>query len=337
MILALRALGIGDLATAVPALRGLRTAFPDRELALAAPAWLAPLAALIGGIDRLVDVPDLAVRDWSDLGRRPALAVNLHGRGPQSHRLLRAARPRRLLAFACAEAGHHHGPQWTSGEHEVHRWCRMLRWYGIAAAPTDLALARPDLDGRPAGVTVIHPGAKARKRRWPADRFAAVAGTLAGQDHRVVLTGTAAERPIAHRIAAAAGLPDTAVLAGTTDVGGLAALIAHARLLISGDTGAGHLATAFGTPSVLLFGPVPPHEWGPPAGRGPHQVLWAGPRPPARAGQVDPALVEISPAQVLDAVDRLDRPPVINGSRPATGGGPAGGRRSPGWTGSAGR
>jgi len=117
-----------------------------------------------------------------------------------------------------------------------------------------------------------------------------------------VLTGSAAERPIARAVAAAAGLPDTAVLAGTTDVGGLATLVAHARLLISGDTGAGHLATAFGTPSVLLFGPTPPQEWGPPPDRGPHRVLWAGPRPPGPAGQVDPALAEISPADVLRAV-----------------------------------
>ena len=302
MILVLRALGIGDLATAVPALRGLRAAHPQEELALAAPAWLGPLAALVGGIDRLVDVPDLTRRDWSDLGQHPTLAVNLHGRGPQSHRLLRAARPRRMLAFACPAAGQPDGPQWTAREHEVHRWCRMLRWYGIAADPADLALPRPAAGSHPTGATVIHPGAKAAERRWPVDRFAAVAGALAGRGHRVVLTGSAAERPIARAVAAAAGLPDTAVLAGTTDVGGLATLVAHARLLISGDTGAGHLATAFGTPSVLLFGPTPPQEWGPPPDRGPHRVLWAGPRAPGPAGQVDPALAEISPADVLRAV-----------------------------------
>jgi ADP-heptose:LPS heptosyltransferase len=52
VILVLRALGVGDLAAGVPALRALRAAFPDRTLALAAPAWLTPLIELTGAVDR---------------------------------------------------------------------------------------------------------------------------------------------------------------------------------------------------------------------------------------------------------------------------------------------
>ncbi|MEV6495238.1 glycosyltransferase family 9 protein, partial [Actinoplanes sp. NPDC051633] len=59
MILVLRALGVGDLAAGVPALRGLRAAFPDRRLALATPAWLGPLVALIGGVDELIPLDGL--------------------------------------------------------------------------------------------------------------------------------------------------------------------------------------------------------------------------------------------------------------------------------------
>src|SRR5690606_10381445 len=64
VILVLRALGVGDLATAAPALRGLRRAFPRDELCLAAPAWLAPLVELVGGIDRLVPVAGLGPVRW---------------------------------------------------------------------------------------------------------------------------------------------------------------------------------------------------------------------------------------------------------------------------------
>ena len=129
-VLALRALGIGDLATAVPALRGLRAAFPDRRLVLAAPGWLAPLAELTGAVDALAPLSDLdsdraALRKAATSPDDPAglgLAVNLHGAGPRSHRLLAELRPRRLIAFSCADSGHLDGPQWIEEEHEVARW-----------------------------------------------------------------------------------------------------------------------------------------------------------------------------------------------------------------------
>ena len=81
----------------------------------------------------------------------------------------------------------------------------------------------------------------------------------------MVVTGSAAERPLATAVAVRAGLPPAAVLAGRTDLLGLAALVAGARLVVCGDTGLGHLATAYRTPSVLLFGPTPAEGWGPPA------------------------------------------------------------------------
>jgi ADP-heptose:LPS heptosyltransferase len=304
-MLVLRALGIGDLATAVPALRGLRRSLPDRQLALAAPTWLAPLVDLIGGIDRLVS------QDGLTPGGLPATAggwaVNLHGRGPQSHRLLRATRPDRLMAYECPPAGHLDGPRWRADEHEVHRWCRLLDWYGIPSEPSDLALHRPPLTGLPAAVTIVHPGAKDPVRRWPPLRFAAVVRALREQGHRVVVTGSPGERDLAERVAGQGGLSIDAVLAGGTDVGQLAALVAHARLVVSGDTGIGHLASGYGTPSVLLFGPVSPALWGPPPDRRQHRALWRGPasrRVPV-AGQPDAALLALDVPEVLRAIESV--------------------------------
>ncbi|RZU54039.1 ADP-heptose:LPS heptosyltransferase [Krasilnikovia cinnamomea] len=298
MILALRALGVGDLATGVPALRALRAAFPREPLLLAAPPWLTPLVDLIGGVDRVVPTDGLAPRRWRL--DPPRLAVNLHGRGPQSHRLLRAAAPAELWAFASAEAGHLDGPVWNEAEHEVHRWCRLLRHHGVAADEGDLALAVP---GRPVphGVTIIHPGAKSPARRWPADRFAAVARRLRAAGHRVLVTGSAAEHDLRVRVARRAGLPASA--APVTGLAELAALIAHARVLISGDTGVAHLATAYRTPSVSLFGPMSPARWGPPD-RPYHRALWRGTRsePGDRPGPgVHPALRAIGVEEVLAA------------------------------------
>jgi ADP-heptose:LPS heptosyltransferase len=300
VILVLRALGVGDLATAVPALRGLRAAFPDRTLTLAAPAWLTPLIDLIGGVDQVLDVDGLAPRRW-DVGP-PEIAVNLHGRGPQSHRLLAAAAPQALWAFANVDAGHPDGPTWEGEDHEVKRWCRLLDHYGVRTDAGDLRLAAAP-SANP-GVTIVHPGAKSPTRRWPADRFSAVAKALTAAGHRVVVTGSAGERSVAARVARDAGLPDGAVLAGRTGLGQLAGLVAHARLLISGDTGIAHLATGYGTPSVVLFGPVPPRLWGPPPDAPQHRAIWHGTRvdPGDRPdGDVHPALLAVDVDEVLQA------------------------------------
>ncbi|MEV4521189.1 glycosyltransferase family 9 protein [Micromonospora tulbaghiae] len=273
MILVLRALGVGDLATAVPALRGLRAGLPGRELVLAAPAWLAPLAELTGAVDRVLPTTGPDRIGWT--GPPPEVAVNLHGRGPRSHRALAAVRPGRVLAYRNPGAGHPDGPAWDDDEHEVRRWCRLLHAYGLPADPGDLALRRPAVTGVPAGVTLLHPGGKIPAKRWPADRFAGLARELAARGHRVAVTGSPDERALAERVARDAGLPPQAVLAGRTGLAELAALVAGARLVVSGDTGVAHLATGYGTASVVLFGPVPAAHWGPPPDRPRHRALGA--------------------------------------------------------------
>jgi ADP-heptose:LPS heptosyltransferase len=313
VILVLRALGVGDLATAVPALRGVRAAYPGRELALAAPGWLAPLAALVGGVDRVLPTDGLGAGRWP--GPSPEVAVNLHGRGPQSHRMLARSRPGRLLGFRCPAAGHPDGPDWDDAEHEVRRWCRLLHWYGLPADPADLALHRPPPVGTPVGATVVHPGTKIAEKRWPADRFAALARELTARGHRVVLTGSADERDLTRRVAHLAGLPDDAVLAGRTDLAELAALVADGRLVVSGDTGVAHLATAYGTPSVVLFGPVSPALWGPPPDRARHRVLRASDgewRDPDGVG-VPATLAALPLDRVLTAVDDAERAVRVSG------------------------
>jgi ADP-heptose:LPS heptosyltransferase/uncharacterized protein YjbJ (UPF0337 family) len=301
VVVAYRALGLGDFLTGVPALRALRRAFPGDRIVLAAPQPLEPLAALTGAVD--------AVADTAPLGPAPpgaGVAVNLHGRGPQSHRVLQAARPGRLIAFASGEAGHD-GPQWRAGEREPARWCRLLTESGIPADPDELDLARPAARSPAPGATVIHPGAASGARRWPAERWAAVARA---QDGRVVVTGGPAERELGLRVAALGGLPDDAVLAGRTDLLTLAAVVAEAARVVCGDTGVAHLATAYRTPSVVLFGPTPPGEWGPPPDRPRHRVLWAGRRGDPHAEAPDAGLLAIAVDDVLTAlnVERAGRP-----------------------------
>lgn len=348
-VLVLRALGLGDGLTGVPALRGLRRLLgPDARIVLAAPAGIGTFLVAAGLADEILETPaldDVAER-WraAGPGRAPDLAVDLHGRGPRSHRLLQSLRPGRLLAWRCPEAGHLDGPEHDDAEHEVTRWCRLVGWAGGPCGPDDLRLvppatagtppeplvhARPDRadsdsdgegdgagDGRVPtvlpGAVVVHPGAASPSRCWPVERFAAVARTLSGRGHQVFVTGSASEAGLTARVAAAA--PGAVDLAGHLDLRQLAAVVADARLVLCGDTGTAHLATAFGTDSVLLFGPTPPARWGPAIDRGHHRVLWHGPElaPPGtvylgdpHGPVVDPALERTTVAEVTAAVDEL--------------------------------
>jgi ADP-heptose:LPS heptosyltransferase len=291
-LVVLRALGLGDLLTAVPALRALARAFPDHERVLLAPAALEPIVALMGdAVDRVVDtaaVRALPERLPPDAPRHPAVAVNLHGRGPQSTDLLRGLAPRRLVAFGIQA-------RWRDDEHEARRWCRLLGCAGIPSDPDELDIAAPAGPPPCPGATVIHPGASAAARRWPAERWAAVARAAPPP---VVVTAGPGEEGLAATVARAAGGEVYA-----RGLGALAALVAGARRVLCADTGVAHLATALGTPSVVLFGPTSPERWGPPAGRPRHRVLWAGHASGDPNGDTpDPGLLALEPRDVLEAI-----------------------------------
>ena len=307
-VLALRPLGLGDFLTGLPALRALRRAYPDHRTVLAAPAALAPLARLSGAVDELYPTEPLVQLDRSLA--QADLAVDLHGRGPASHRILLRSRPRRLLAFANPDVPESTGmPAWREGEHEVLRWCRLLTESGISADPTRLELAPPS-GTAPAEpeATVIHPGAASPARRWPPERFAAVARAERLAGRRVVVTGSRAEAELAATVARLAGLGPGSVYAGKTSLLELAALIATAGRVICGDTGVAHLATAYETPSVVLFGPTSPEHWGPPS-RERHRVLWAGLRGDPHGQTAHAGLILIDVVHVLDELAELDRLP----------------------------
>jgi hypothetical protein len=350
-VLVLRALGLGDALTGVPALRGLRRLHPGRALLLAAPTVIGEWFTGLGLVDGFVPTSGL---DDEPPGRHLGThdAVNLHGRGPQSHALLLEGQPRSLLAFAPPTTSRaptarvpvpSELPSWCAGEHEVLRWCRLVRWAGGSCGPEDLRLGA--LRGSSAACTdectqtgaitpasahssvhsspyssgqattfppeparpyvVLHPGAASGSRRWPVDRWAAVARALSRRAD-VRLTGSDDERALSETVAEAAGLAASSVLAGSLDLPGLLDVVAGAALLVCGDTGVAHVATATGTPSVLLFGPVAPALWGPAIDRELHRVIWHGDRRgDPHAAEPDPALLRITPAEVLLAAEAL--------------------------------
>ena len=144
-----------------------------------------------------------------------------------------------------------------------------------------------------------------------------MARRLAADGHQIVVTGTSDEATAAAKVVGSGGLTLQSNLCGELDLMQLAALVSSARLVICGDTGVAHLASAYRTPSVLLFGPTPPSLWGPPAD-GPHTVLWHGSSGDPHGDHADPGLLSIDVADVMQAASRRLSQPAPVDERPGS-------------------
>ncbi|MBO0702926.1 MAG: glycosyltransferase family 9 protein [Candidatus Dormibacteraeota bacterium] len=199
--------------------------------------------------------------------------------------------------------------------HEVQRSVDLAAALGFPPPPGDDGRLRvrhravvpaPLDDGRP--FVVLHPGASAAARRWPPQRFHGLARLLAERGWRVVVTGSAAERPVAEGVVE--GVAGAVNLAGAGDLGLLASVLERARVLVVGNTGPAHLAAATATPVISLFSPVVPvWAWRP--WRVPHRVLGdqhaacAGTRARTCPVPGHPCLADVDEGTVLRAIDEV--------------------------------
>jgi heptosyltransferase II len=126
--------------------------------------------------------------------------------------------------------------------------------------PPRLRQAWQDMAGRWEGpVAGIFPGSNAPSRRWDADRFAAVARSLAASGARVIVFGSPGEASIT-RVVAGDVAED---MAGRTDLPVLAAALAACDILVTNDSGPMHLAAAVGTRTLVVSGPADTKETAP--------------------------------------------------------------------------
>jgi ADP-heptose:LPS heptosyltransferase len=282
--------GLGDLLVIVPALRALRHAYPAATVTLVAAASLAPVAERLGRyVDELFPFPGWPGIPHFQVEPRRALAAlgelqarhfdvvfQLHGSGVASNPFATLTGATRVVGYALP------GQYRTTGgtflefeprEHEVRRALRLLEHVGVPAGGDELeidVLASDDaraeqlagdvgLDGP---FACVHPGANERERRWPAERFAAVADTLDARGLRVVVTGGARDADATAEVVARARAR-VIDLTGRTDVGTLAALLRRAEVLVVNDTGVAHLGYAVGVPTATIFVRSDRHRWGP--------------------------------------------------------------------------
>jgi ADP-heptose:LPS heptosyltransferase len=191
--------------------------------------------------------------------------IQQHGSGGVSNPLARMLGGARTAAFY-VPGQYVPDPElaipYPDDEHEVRRHLLLLAALGAPpqgeelevpvtdADRAELRRVAPDLE--PGSYACLHPGAKDPARRWAPEGFAAVADRLAADGLRIVLTGVEAERPLVREVQRHMRAP-ALDLSGQTALGGLAALLDGARLVVCNDTGTSHLTCAVGTPSVVLL------------------------------------------------------------------------------------
>jgi lipopolysaccharide heptosyltransferase II len=170
-----------------------------------------------------------------------------------------------------------------SARHEVRRQLDLVARVGwrdgderLRFSLRDEDAARVDAlleqDGRLGPLVVLHVGATAASRRWPAERFGAVADELARRlGARIVFTGSESEQPLVNVARGAMAAPACS-LAGKLSLGELGALLARADVVVTNNSGPAHLAAAVGTPVVDLYALTNPQHtpW-----QVPHRTLFA--------------------------------------------------------------
>ncbi len=128
---------------------------------------------------------------------------------------------------------------------------------GPEAARAAAGKLAPPGDRRP---VALAPGAAyGPAKRWPEERFVALAGELIRAGRDVVVVGGGGEREAGSRLAAAGALD----LTGRTGLLEAVALLARCRALVTNDSGALHMGRAAGVPVVALFGSSSPRWTGP--------------------------------------------------------------------------
>lgn len=278
-IAVLRANGIGDLMFALPALESLRSAYPDATITLLAAPWHRELlAGRPAPIDEVEVIPvSSGVREEPGRAENPAelasffarararrfdLALQMHGGGGYSNLFTSRLGARLTAGLRAPEA-----PPldlevpYDFYQPEVMRYLEVARLVGARPVTFEPVLAVTEGDREESfqilpeqtePLAVLHPGAGDPRRRWPAEKFAAVADALVDHGATVAVVGGRGEQALARDLARAARRPPID-LAGRLSLSGLAGLLSRCDVLVSNDSGPLHLGGAVGAASVGIY------------------------------------------------------------------------------------
>ena len=291
-----RALQLGDMLCAVPALRALRAAQPGARITLVGLPWAAQFARRFHCyIDDFIAFPGHPAFPEQPPQQQQApafyramhahrfdLALQMHGSGEISNGIVRAFGADAVAGFISGSVSDSGAAAdadcfvaYPESGAEPLRLLRLVEHLGARGATAALEFPigdedRNELRASPfaAGIRegayfCVHPGARNRAKCWPPHAFAQVADALAEEfGLQPVLTGSPRETDLTAMVAAHMRTP-AVDSAGPLSIGAMAALMQGARLLLCNDTGVSHIAAGLRLPSVVIFSSADMQRWAP--------------------------------------------------------------------------
>ena len=276
---------LGDIVHALPAAAALRRAYPDARIDWLVDARHRELLTLVPVIDRIATLERSSLGGWLDVARqlRPVrydVALDFQGL-LKSAVLARASGAQRVVGFSIWHLREKTATPFYSdaidttttgalSAHVIRKNLQLLKAVNVEEERIEFPLSavpsaatdtvREQAAGSP--IALINPGAAWPNKRWRPEHFGEAAAFL--RDVRgylpFVLWGPGEEALARAVVDASDG---SARLAPPTRLVDLVELCRAASLMVSGDTGPLHIASAVGTPSVSLFGPTDPERNGP--------------------------------------------------------------------------
>ena len=281
---------LGDAIMSLPALRAIRQRFPDAEINVLAKPWVSALYEGERSIDKVLVLEGASgARDWKAklrLIRRLRRAnfdlAILFPNSFESAAVVRLAGVKRIVGYArdgrgvlLSDAIAVPKPGETAA-HERFYYLELLRRAGLIETIPEVREIRLDCVSElrakgekrfemfrvPLPVVGVSPGAAyGSAKRWLPERFAESAARLAaGMGGAVAVFGSTAEKALCGEVAQAAGGRS---FAGATSLREFIEMTAACRVFLTNDSGAMHIASALGVPSVTVFGPTDETATGP--------------------------------------------------------------------------
>jgi len=271
---------LGDIVHAIPVVAALREAYPTARIGWLAHPRFTPLLHLVEGLDRVHALERRSGAQAIREVRRERYDVCLDLQGLlKSAAVARLSGARRVIGFqrsllresaavlAYSETGG------DGGGHVIDKNLSLLALLGITTRARRFPLRVPETPVVPCtrqilGIgsgepfALVNPGAAWPNKRWPAERFGAVARRVRERlGLRTAVLWGPDEATVAASVSRASG--GAAAMAPQTTMVEMLALTRASRVVVSGDTGPLHLAAAAGTPVVGVYGPTPPGRNGP--------------------------------------------------------------------------